>query len=39
MLKLAISGCNGRMGRVITEIAAKREDILFLEELPLFPLH
>ena len=27
MLKLAISGCNGRMGRVITEIAAKREDM------------
>lgn len=27
MLKIAISGCNGRMGRVITEIVAKKEDM------------
>lgn len=27
MFKIALSGCNGRMGRVITEIAAKREDM------------
>lgn len=27
MLKIAISGCNGRMGRVITEIVAQKEDM------------
>ena len=25
MLKIAISGCNGRMGRVVTDIAEKKE--------------
>ncbi len=27
MLKIALSGCNGRMGRVITEIVAQKEDM------------
>ena len=27
MLKIAISGCNGRMGRVITEIVAQKENM------------
>lgn len=27
MLKIALSGCNGRMGRVITDIVAQKEDM------------
>lgn len=27
MLKIALSGCNGRMGRVITDICAQKEDL------------
>ena len=27
MLKIALSGCNGRMGRAITELAASRDDV------------
>ena len=27
MLKIALSGCNGRMGRVITDICSKKENM------------
>ncbi len=27
MLKIALSGCNGRMGRAVTDICAKKEDV------------
>ena len=27
MLKIGLSGCNGRMGRVITDICSKRENV------------
>ena len=33
MLKIALSGCNGRMGRVITDIVAQKEDMRWLQAL------
>ena len=45
MLKIALSGCNGRMGRVITDICSKKENMkivagfdLYTEKLADYPL-
>lgn len=46
MLKIALSGCNGRMGRVITDICAKKENVeivagfdQYTEKLANFPVY
>ena len=45
MLKIALSGCNGRMGRVITDICSKKENMkivagfdLYTEKLADYPV-